>query len=266
MVPARKIWRLFLRYVAIEMAAESEFRTDFFAGLLLSLSNAAMLTIFWDGLLRAAGPLPGWGMGELVLMSGLRTLAGVVGYVFFRMSQLPGKVLRGELDRYLTKPAPAFLCLQWEVLPLRSLFVESVSGAIVIAAAIFGWGFALDIRGVVPGLLLLILGSLIQTCFQTSVAALSFWMGRVDGLQAVLGEAEWFRRFPVTLFDRPVQVLLTWVWSFGLVMTYPVLLMRGELALVWPLLGGGAAVLAGWGLLLSWVLSAGLRRYESNGG
>lgn len=266
MVPAKKIWRLFWRYVAIELAAESEFRTDFFAGLMLSLSNAAMMVIFWDGLLRAAGPIPGWEMGELVLMSGLRALAGVVGYFFFRMSQLPGKVLRGELDRYLTKPAPAFLCLQWEVLPLRSLMMETVSAAIIIAVAIFGWGFAVDIRGVVPGLLLLVLGSLIQTCFQTSVAALSFWMGRVDGLQAVLGEVEWFRRFPVTLFDRPVRVLLTWVWSFGLFMTYPVLLMRGELELVWPLLGGGAALLVGWALLLSCLLSAGLRRYESNGG
>jgi ABC-2 type transport system permease protein len=266
MVSVKKIWRLFLRYAAINLATESEFRTDFFAGLVLSLSNAGLLVVFWDGLLRAAGPIHGWGIGELVLMSGLQTLSGVVSYLFFRMSQLPGKVLRGELDRYLTKPAPAFLCLQWEVLPLRSLITETISAAIILAVAVFGWGFAVDIRGVAPGLLLLMLGSLIQTCFQTSVAALSFWMGRVDGLQSVLGEVDRFRRFPVTLFDRPVRVLLTWVWSFGLFMTYPVLLMRGELDLVWKLLGGGAALLLGWVLLLALLLRAGVRRYESYGG
>lgn len=266
MVPISKTWRLFKRYAAISLATESEFRTDFLSSVLLQLLSALMMIIFWEGLIRAAGGIPGWAMGDLVLMTGFQTLSGVVCSIFFRMSQLPAKVLRGELDRYLTKPAPAMLCLQWESLYVRSMMTETVSAAIIIAVAVFGWGFRPVPGGVLPGLLLLILGSLIQTCFQTSVAALSFWMGRVDGLQLILSEVQRFRAFPVTLFDRPVRWLLTWVWPFGLYLTYPVLILRGAAVQVWPLLACGFLLLLAWGLLLSGLLKAGLRRYESFGG
>lgn len=266
MVPASKVWRLFRRYAAISWAEESEYRTDFCSSILLQLLYAAMMIVFWDGLVRATGGIPGWDMGDLVMMTGLRMLAGVVSHTFFRMSQLPGKILRGELDRYLTKPAPAVLCLQWERLPVRAMFTETISAIIVMGVAVGGWGFRPAPGGVLPALLLLIVGTMIQICFQTSVAALAFWLGRVDSLQEALSEVDRFRSFPVTLFDRPVRWLLTWVWSFGLIITYPVLLLRGQTEQVWLLLGGGLAVLVLWVLALNRLLEAGLRRYESFGG
>ncbi|HWI66745.1 MAG TPA: ABC-2 family transporter protein [Symbiobacteriaceae bacterium] len=266
MVPLSKIWRLFRRYSAISLAADSEFRTDFFSSVLLQMLNAGMMVAFWDALIRAAGGLPGWSMGDLVLMTGLQVLSGVVGTLFFRMRQLPERVLKGELDRYLTRPAPALLCLQWERLYVRSMITETVSGLIIIGVAVFGWGFRPVPGGVLPAVLLLVLGTLIQTCLETTVAALSFWLGRVDSLQSIVGEAQRFSRFPVTFFDRPVRLLLTWIWPFGLCLTYPVLFMRGELDLLWPLLGGALGAVALWAFGLNRLLRAGVKRYESFGG
>ncbi|MGE5673511.1 MAG: ABC-2 family transporter protein [Mycobacterium leprae] len=266
MAPIKKTWRLFLRYGAISLAADSEFRTDFLSGVILQLLNATMMILFWDGLTQAAGGIPGWGMGDLVLMTGLQSMSGAVSHLFFRMGGLPAKVMKGELDRYLTRPAPAFLCLQWETLYLRSMGIEFLSAGIVIAVALFGWGFRPVLGGILPGLLLLVIGTLVQVCLDTTVAALSFWVGRVDGLQSILGEMLRFRRFPVTLFDRPMRLLLTWLWPFGLYLTYPVLLMRGEVTYVWPMIGGALLLLLAWALLLNRLLQAGLRRYESFGG
>jgi ABC-2 type transport system permease protein len=266
MMPVSKVWRLFRRYAAINLAEESEFRTDFLSSVVLQLLYAVMMIAFWDGLIRVAGGIPGWSMGDLVLMTGMQLLSGAVSGLFFRMNQLPGKVLKGELDRYLTKPVPPLLCLQWERLPLRAMVTETASAIIVTATAILGWGFRPVPGGILPGLLLLILGSLMQNCFQTVVAAASFWAGRVDGLQQTLGEMNRFRAFPVTLFDQPVRWLLTWVWPFGLYLTYPVLLLRGAINGVWPLLGGGFLAALAWSLMLGWLLRAGLNRYESFGG
>lgn len=266
MVPASKLLRLFRRYAAMNLAEESEFRMDFLSSVLLQMLYTAMLIAFWDGLVRATGGIAGWSMGDLVMMTGLHMLSIVVSHTFFRMNQLPGRILRGELDRYLTKPAPAILCLQWERLPVRAMFTETVSALIVIGIAVVGWGFRPVAAGILPAALLLVLGTMIQTCFQTSVAVLAFWLGRVESLQEALAEMNRFGRFPVTLFDRPVRWLLTWVWSFGLILTYPVLLLRGEADQVWLLLGGGAVLLAMWVAVLNRLLQAGLRRYESFGG
>lgn len=266
MQPIKQTVRLIRRYIAISLSTESEFRPDFWTSVVQLLLNAVLVIVFWDALFRITGPLKGWTLADLVMMAGLGELSRTIAGLFPGLGQLSQAIVRGDIDRYLTKPAPVLLCYVMERVSVVRILHSFVAGISVIAVAVWQLGFRPTLGGSLLGLLVMIAGRIAFTLLQGVIAMLGFWIGRMDKVQAILDELAQFNRFPVTFFDSPVRTLLTWVWPYGLYLTYPVLLARGNTGSAWLLAGGSILLATAWAAVLRIVLRAGLRRYESYGG
>lgn len=263
---SRKTLMLFRRYAAISLRTESEFRPDFWTSVIQLVLNAVLVIVFWDALFRLTGPVKGWTLADLVMMAGLGELSRTVSGLFPGLNELPDGIVKGNLDRYLTRPAPAILCYLWERISLVRIFHSFVAGMLIVSVAVWQLNFPVTFKGTLAGLALMIIGRLAFMLLQGAISMLAFWVGRIQHVQAVLAELGQFNRFPVVFFDSPVRLFLTWVWPYGLYLTYPTLFIRGDLTNVWILLAGAALLTTSWGLTVRFMLQAGLRRYESFGG
>ncbi len=258
--------RLLRRYAAISLRTESEFRPDFWTSVVQLILNAVLVIVFWDALFRLTGPVKGWTLADLVMMAGLGELSRTVSGLFPGLDQLPEEIVTGNLDRYLTKPAPVLLCYLWERISIVRIFHSFVAGMVVVGVAVLYLDFPITLTGALAGLLLMVVGRLAFILLQASIAMLGFWVGRMQYIHAILAELGQFNRYPVVFFDSPVRLFLTWVWPYGLYLTYPVLFMREDFSNAWILLTGATLLAVGWSLAVRTLLRAGLRRYESFGG
>jgi len=263
MYPITKLTALFRRYIIISLRAESEFRADFLTSVIQLVLNSVLVIVFWDAIFRITGPVNGWTFADSVMMAGVGELSWVVAMLFPGMDVLPDRIIKGDFDRYLTKPAPVLLSFAWERLSIPRVFHSLVAGLCVLGLAVFQFDFQATGMGIALGLVLMTLGRVSLVLLNTSVSLVGFWAGKMQTVQSVLGEFSRFARYPVVFFGSPMRLLLTWVWPYGLYLTYPVLLARGELELSRNLLTGAGLLLAGWWLVVLLLFRAGLRRYES---
>lgn len=160
MRPIRKTLLLFRRYAAISLRTESEFRPDFWTSVVQLILNAVLVIVFWDALFRLTGPLKGWTLADLVMMAGLGELSRTVSGLFPGLEELPDGIVKGNLDRYVTRPAPAILCYVWERISLVRIFHSFVAGMLIVGVAVWQLDFPITFKGALAGLGLMVIGRL----------------------------------------------------------------------------------------------------------
>ena len=113
-----------------------------------------------------------------------------------------------------------------------------------------------------PALIILALSSvLIYAGIYTTLTSLSFYSDAPTGILPLMYNIQGYGRYPVTIYNRAIQVLLTWIIPFAFVGIYPAALFldRAEMhhmALLTPVMG---LIFAAIGLTL-W--NFGVKRYR----
>jgi ABC-2 type transport system permease protein len=263
----RRYSRLLSRFFALSLRNLSEFRLDFWMSLLHNLIYQGIFLVFWRSVVAFTGDRLGtWSFPDLAALSAFTLMASAVMQWFVGLLRLPGKIVEGDLDKYLSKPvSPLFAMLAEEVDGLSCL-QQSAGGALILIAVAAVYRLPVTPASALASLFLLVLGCLVLLLVQGCVALTGFWLGDVSRVQQVMMIAGEFERYPLTVFSPWVQRLLTWVLPVGLVSTYPVLVFLGRAPLLgWPL-AAAAGLAAFWIPVFSFLWQKALVRYESFGG
>ncbi|MGO8673719.1 MAG: ABC transporter permease [Capsulimonadaceae bacterium] len=213
--------------------------------------------------------LAGWDVPQIAFLYGLGLLShGVMVLLFMQTWLIDDMISQGEFDRILLRPLSA-------TFQFSMGFVNLVGLTDLIPAVIIFWygcrltHFALTLPHAAIVLLVVFGGTLIRAAFFIILGSVAFWTQRSAPL--TLAGEQLIQRgtfYPIAIYPRLMQMLLTFLVPLGFVSFYPTChLVGGRPGIDVP------ASLGLWtpavGIVFFWVsqqiFTAGLRRYEGAG-
>lgn len=235
---------------------EMQYRASFIMSLLFGFLFQSIGFIFVAVVLTQFDAVAGWGLWEVGLLYGLRLTAhGLWTVSMNQLFRFDRMIQEGTWDRYLIRPMPLWAQLmfsQFRIPPLG----DFASGLAILVAALtqvpidWSWQLVLFLPLAIVG------GAMIDGAFQLGSAAFAFRFLDTLPLRIVFDDLQGrFGSYPMTIFDRPMRVFLTWFIPMAFMAWIPstVLLARTSelpfpswVAWLSPCLGGVLMSIAIW--------------------
>lgn len=267
----RDFWRLFSSFFKVALRREMAYRGTFLAGIVGQWIGygATFLSIYI--MVSSFDVLDGWSGSEVLMLYGLSVMSYAIGASFFFnfSNGLAGRIRSGEFDASLTKPIHPFL---HEVLSAGynvgyiSHFTVSL---FVMVAALSSTDYDLTAQSLMFLILSVLGASLIQASALIASSVMSFFtVGNNPIADFLLWDVKEFTNYPITVFPKGIQFVLTFILPFAFMNFYPAAALLGKtipegypaiLPYLSPLVG--ALVFALSINLWNW----GLKNYKSTG-
>ncbi|WP_248929774.1 ABC transporter permease [Paenibacillus hamazuiensis] len=255
---------LVMEYLKNYMKTRLTYRSDFWIEVLSDLLFNGLNLFFILVVFLHTRLLGEWNEYQILFIYGYFMVPYGIFITFFNLWNFGERyIVKGELDRILTRPAYNMAQLVLENMDPSSLFSALTGLAIMIYA---GTHLDLALAWYDPIVfLLLVAGSvLIYGGVYMSFTALSFFSDAPTGITALLWNLTNYGRYPVTIYNTVIKLLLTWILPFAFVGFYPSawFLDRanwGGFALLTPLVG-----LVFFGIALV-IWNTGIKRYRGAG-
>lgn len=212
---------IFFDYLKMYMKTRMTYRSDFIIEVITELLFQSMSLLLILVVFMHTDELGGWTRNEMIFIYGYFMIPYGVFHCFFNLWGFTERyIVKGEMDRILTRPAYNLTQLLLENLDPASLF-GALGGALVMGYAWLqlGIGFQLLDLGV---LLLLVCGSvMIYGGIYIALTAISFFSDSPTGILPMMWNIQNYGRYPINIYNRTIQILLTWVMPFAFVGFYP---------------------------------------------
>lgn len=255
------IWAYAAQYLKGRAAYSSDLLAALFSEVLSQLSSVVFVLVVFT----QVPDLQGWSRAGMIFLYGyflvpFALFQGVAANLWVFGDRF---IIKGELDRILTRPVNPVLQLVLEGLELEAL-LGVVSGMIVMVVSGRGLGLHWGWGQTAALLLFSVSGALIYVGLYVTLATLAFWTDSRTGLMPLLWNFNAYARYPVSIYNRFLRLVLTWVLPFAFAGSIPAAALLGRdgmlrLALWTPVVGLAS-------LLLAWAAwTAGLRRYHGAG-
>jgi ABC-2 type transport system permease protein len=262
--------KLYLQLILIQLQSMMEYRAVFlFGAVAQALAYGAHFLLIWVMVNKFDG-IAGWSPYEVTLLYGLNLFSYSTAGIFCLNSfyGLGGMIRSGEFDNVLTKPLNPFLLISFRQFNYGYFSHLSLSGFVIALS----WA-RLEIPVTGTNLLFLLVtlvsGALIQAAMFIFTGVPAFWIVRSEGLAEILmWDVGYFVRYPITVYNSGIQILLTLIVPYAFVSFYPVqfFLAKNDVCMFHPVFRFlspvvGAAMFAA--AYRFWRF--GLDRYESTG-
>ena len=243
---------------------EMAFRANFLLWVITELLWFLGQIVFVDVLFAYTDSIGDWTMWVGVALTGFDQIVSQVFQAFFyvNLSNLPELVRTGRLDLMLLLPIDPQFAVSTRQFGLDNLLNAGVGVGFVI--------FSLSKLGIVPGaaqvvcyLVAILLGASIHYAIMFTLAALSFWIVRAQGLIYGYYNLVNVSRYPDQVFGGVFKFVFTWLVPVIIVANAPARLLvhAGERPLLALAQLAFAAILAVGLSRWFWVFA--LRRYSS---
>ena len=258
--------KLYFTCIKRSIVTRLEYKRDTFISIFnFFLTNVASILSIWM-IMESIPSLNGWTMAEMGFLYGFSMMPVALDHIFTDdlWSVAYFKVRNGDMDRMFTKPVPVLFQVIAETFQLEGLgelivgvVMLAVCGSMINVTWSFGAVFVLIVATV--------FGALMITSFKIIFASFAFKFKRSGPLLQVAYNFISYIRYPIKIYPTLIRGLLTFVFPFALIISYPVEIFLFETYS--PYLIAGVIVLASCALfalsLLIWRMLE--RRYESTG-
>lgn len=256
------VWSVFLsRNLQSKMAYKADFIIGVLANILMQLLGYLAIWVIFS----QTDELDGWQYYEVLFMYGMAAAcSGCSEFFLDGVWSIGGQFIRkGELDRLLTRPMNPLMSILMSKLEPHGLG-QIIFGFVVMGSALMH-GQMKPLQGGIWLLpLLVICGALIYLAINLFVASLAFFATRVMGMQVMIHHLNSFCRYPITLYPKTIQIMISWLIPFAFTSFYPASLILNKEAVK---LGYLTPVMTVGLLFFSyrfWLW--GLKHYQSAGG
>lgn len=258
--------KLYFRLLWAAIRSRMQYKLDFFAttmmfGLLMVVDFLTVAVI-----LHRYGSVGGWDLYEVALLAGVTATANGFHRTFAaELNGFERYLVNGDFDSLLIRPWPTLASL------LARNFDLGRAGAILQGYLVVGFGLqAVMAKGAPAWLPLYVLflplaGFGIIVAINTAVAAVGFWVTRVDDLNVfVLHAPQTAASYPMTIYPQWLRSIFTSLLPVAAAGYIPLHYALGKggspFALLVPVLASAGAVFVG---LRLWHF--GERHYQSTG-
>jgi len=204
-----------------------------------------------------------WGRGQMIIFVGTFSFINALNMViyFFGVVDIPGKIKRGDLDQYLTKPVNPLLRLTFEnINPGSSPLV--IMSVLIVVYGVHTAGLAVSFSLGLGYAILVLLMTLLWYDMEVILRTIPFFVISANGIwQLEMYLMELNFRVPGILYKGVSKIVFYFLLPYGIMSTVPtqflsgVLTMRGLLQAIGVVLVFTAFTL--------WFWKAALRQYKS---
>ena len=210
------------------MKTRLQYRADLVVELFSDLLSQAVNFIFILVVFGHTSLLNGWSRDEIIFIYGFFLVPYAVFSAFFNIWDFNERyIVKGELDRILTRPIHSLFQIILERLELEGLFGAITGIAIMVYA-----GSRLDIglSWFDPLVFLLFVagGALIYGGVFIMLACISFWADAKTSIMPMMYNIGNYGRYPVDIYNKVIRFVLTWILPFAFVGVYPAAWFLGK--------------------------------------
>ncbi|CAM4420686.1 ABC-2 type transport system permease protein [Paenibacillus endophyticus] len=257
---------LFWEYIKNYAKTRLTYRADFWIEVLSDLLFQGMNLIFILIVFQHTPSLGGWSEAEVVFVYGFFMIPYGVFSTFFSIWNFSERyIVKGEMDRVLTRPAHSLYQVLLENVDPPSL-IGSFVGAIIMVLCWFQLDLPFQLLDVLVMLLLILGAVLIYAGLYTALSAISFYSDAPTGIVPLMYNIQNYGRYPVNIYNKMIRFVLTWLLPFAFVGVIPASYFLekkaddlSQLALLTPVMG---IIVFSLGLFL-W--NHGVKRYRGAG-
>lgn len=197
-------------------------KVDFLMGLFgfffTQVLGIAFLYLIFDKI----PSLNGWTLSQLIFIYGFAQIPRGIDHLFTDNIWLVAwrMVVNGDFDRYMLRPMNVFFQIICEKLQPDAIG-ELLIGTILIIMSLSKGIVIVDGVHIVMFIVSVIAGAVIYTSVKLFFASLSFWIKRSGPFLQVAYEMADFAKYPVEIYSKPIQFILTFVIPFAFVAYFP---------------------------------------------
>lgn len=214
---------LYLAFAKVNFLTQMEYRGQYAIRMLAKIIGWSTGFISILILLNKFKTIGSWTAYEVLFLYAMDVLSYSLAATFFMgpFGKLPRLIRQGAFDEVLTKPVNPFfyiVCTR-----VSAGYTSNYVIAVIILAVCFAkLGISLTV-GKVFWLVLVILGAtLIQSAGFILTAAPAFWFVKSDGLRSMFyTNLTGFLQYPMEIYDKWVQVLLTFILPYAFINYFP---------------------------------------------
>lgn len=239
------------------------FRLGFFGPLFVDGSLFAIQLMVFGAIYANVDTIGSWGKGEMILYIGSFSLLNAVSMVvcFFGVVEIPQKVKSGEMDLYLTKPVSPLLRLSFEKINPGSVPLVIMS-VCIIAYGVKVSNAAFSAANILSYIWWMCLMQILYYEMEVIIRSVSFYLVSNARLyQLEEASLDLCMKLPGIAFYGIYKVLFYCILPYGIMATYPVQSLMGEMSLKMAV--HGLAVLAVFSCLTTFLWKNGIRHYNS---
>lgn len=219
---------VYRQYIRISFGNAAAYRGDFFFTVIISMLNNLLVPLLTVLIYAGGASLPGWTFHEALLIQAVFMLCnGVCAPLFFSMVWITmDRVREGTYDLLLLKPGSTIF------LTLASSFdIESVGqlmgGLLMFVYALVNLG-APGLLGWLQFLLLFLMGcAMVFGCILLMTATTFKWVGN-SRVYEIFDAATLFGRYPITIFERGLRMVITYVFPVAMIGFFPATAILGR--------------------------------------
>ncbi|MBA4543402.1 MULTISPECIES: ABC transporter permease [Thermoactinomyces] len=255
---------LFIEYFKQYIKTRMAYRWDFVTQFIMNFFYQGINLIFILVVFQHTSSLGGWNRYEVIFIYGYFLIPWAVFSAFFNLWDFNDRyVIKGELDRVLTRPVYSLVQVIMETMTPESL-VGGLTGLVVMGYAAWKLDLSWDLIDILL-LFLFTLGSvMIYGGIYIALTSISLYSDSKSDIQPIIYNIGNYGRYPVNIYHRVIQFALTWVLPFAFVGFYPASYLLDHdhwkwYAFLTPLVG---ILYLGFGLMC-W--NRGIRHYRGAG-
>ena len=218
-------WFYFRQYWKSRLVYKTDFILGFTAQAISLIMSLAFLTLIFTRVEN----INGWSFNEMLLLAGIGGFILNLHHIFlFNVYRLGEKfIIRGKLDRLLVRPLN----------PLFQIYADDVSdnniSKFIANAALIIYAYSqLNLQiGVIDALYLflaIISGVFVFAGIYLAFATTAFWTGRSKSAMWLVFQLSDFRKYPYSIYQIPVQVLLVTLIPLAFASFFPATYILGK--------------------------------------
>ncbi|WP_241475212.1 ABC transporter permease [Priestia flexa] len=255
---------MFFQYISQYIKTRLQYRADMVVEVVSDLLFQAVNLIFILVVFGHTQFLNGWSREEIIFIYGFFLVPFAVFSSFFNIWDFNERyIVKGEMDRILTRPIHSLFQVILERMELESLFGAITGVAVMIYAGsildlLFAWYdffvFILFVLG----------GALVYAGIFIALASIGFWSDARTSIMPTMYNIGNYGRYPVDIYNNVIRYVLTWILPFAFVGVYPAAYFLGReewygYAFLTPVMGVIFFTLA----IVLW--NVGVKRYRGAG-
>lgn len=258
--------KLYATYAKLSLMSKLVYKVNAIIGILafLFMEATSLFTLYI--LVSSVPSIDGYNIYQIGMLFGLTNMAiGIDHLLTDRLWMVAYfEVKQGKLDHMFLRPVPVlFQVIASEVQ------LEALGELIIAIAMMILCGSKIDITGGAPAIILVIFGiicaAIIITSFKIMVASLAFKFKRSGPLLQFIYNFSGFTKYPMKIYPKAIQAILTFVIPLGLCLFYPFENLFAQVHNPWLLAGKILGFTVLFSALCIFVWCRMVKQYESTG-
>ena len=239
------------------------FRADFFLAFFGDGALFLVQLLTFETIYSRIDTIAGWTRGQMIIFVGTFSMINALNMViyFFGIVDLPGKIRRGDLDHYLTKPVNPLLRLTFENFNIGSIPLVVLS-VIIISYGVSVTGVEVSLLlGITYGIFVLLM-TLLWYNMMLILRTIPFFVFSATGIMRIEDRMLEFNfKVPGILYKGVFRIIFYFILPYGIMSTIPTQLITGSISETG--LGISALTVAVFTFFAIWFWNLGLRNYKS---